>query len=74
MSPTDFNKLMDGRKFSGRTHEALQLVLVEYVRKSDAAAQCGITRPTLSHALSRLFPTKRCATCGQPIRRNSNAE
>lgn len=51
-------------RFSGRTAEALRLVLLEGFSQRAAAQQCGLDHAAVSRAVGKLMITTTCPTCG----------
>lgn len=65
MTATEFRRLADAHGITGRTREALQLVLVDDLTAYQAAQQIGIAQSTIGRAKARM-ERPLCPCCGQP--------
>lgn len=56
------------RGFSGRTAEAVALVLVTGVTQAEAARQIGVGQAAVTRMLGKLSVTRKCRGCGHSIK------
>jgi predicted DNA-binding protein (UPF0251 family) len=70
MNPKQFALALSATlmKVDGAGTKAARLVLVDGLSRHEAAKQVGIDVMTVSRAVARLQPPKRCEHCGQLIR------
>jgi predicted DNA-binding protein (UPF0251 family) len=70
MNPKQFTAALSATRMSpdGAGTKAARLVLVDGLSRHEAAKQVGIDVMTVSRAVARLQPPKRCEHCGQLIR------